>query len=77
MDQEGERVQHIAGPLTSKTVETSDSRDLLIFCIRAKIDPDRLSKRAADVRSGLPGLTNFLLGPSAAWPAALRGGANP
>jgi HlyD family secretion protein len=60
---------------TPKTVETQSERDTLMFRIRAKIDPERLRARAEKVRSGLPGLTYFLLDQAIAWPAPLQGNA--
>jgi HlyD family secretion protein len=62
---------------TPKTVETKDERDTLMFRIRARIDPALLSAHAADVRSGLPGVTYVRTDPKAAWPAKLQGAASP
>jgi len=62
---------------TPKTVETQSERDTLMFRIRAKIDPDRLRARAEKVRSGLPGVTYFLLDQKTAWPVRLQGSAGP
>jgi HlyD family secretion protein len=58
---------------TPKTVETKDERDTLMFRIRARIDPAQLSTHAADVRSGLPGVTYVRTDPKVAWPATLQG----
>jgi HlyD family secretion protein len=58
---------------TPKTVETKSERDILMFRVRAKIDPELLKAHAADVRSGLPGVTYFLLDSKATWPPALQG----
>jgi HlyD family secretion protein len=58
---------------TPKTVETENERALLMFRIRAKIDPERLRAHADKVRSGLPGETYLLLDSATAWPARLRG----
>jgi HlyD family secretion protein len=44
-----------------------------MFRIRVRIDPERLRSRAADVRSGLPGVAYVLTDPAVAWPARLRG----
>jgi HlyD family secretion protein len=60
---------------TPKMVETKDERDKLMFRIRVKIDPERLRARADRVRSGLPGVSYLLLGPSITWPPTLQGDA--
>jgi HlyD family secretion protein len=60
---------------TPKMVETKDERDKLMFRIRVKIDPERLRARADRVRSGLPGVSYLLLGPSITWPPTLQGNA--
>jgi len=62
---------------TPKTVETKDERDKLMFRIRVRIDPERLSGREAIVRSGLPGEAYVRTDPAAAWPAHLRPSAPP
>jgi HlyD family secretion protein len=62
---------------TPKTVETQSERDTLMFRIRAKIDPELLRAHADKVRSGLPGISYFLLDPKIAWPAQLQGSAGP
>jgi HlyD family secretion protein len=61
---------------TPKTVETTDERDLLMFRIRVRIDPERLRTHAADVRSGLPGMAYVQTAPNVVWPAALQGDAS-
>jgi HlyD family secretion protein len=58
---------------TPKTVETKDERDVLMFRVRVRIDPDQLAAHAADVRSGLPGMGYVLTKPGVAWPANLQG----
>ncbi|RTL50674.1 MAG: HlyD family efflux transporter periplasmic adaptor subunit [Bradyrhizobiaceae bacterium] len=58
---------------TPKTVETQTERDKLMFRIRARIDPERLTAHADAVRSGLPGVTYLRWDPSVAWPQNLQG----
>jgi HlyD family secretion protein len=58
---------------TPKTVETKDERELLMFRIRVKIDPERLRAHAASVRSGLPGVAYVRYDPAIAWPPKLQG----
>jgi HlyD family secretion protein len=58
---------------TPKTVETENERDKLMFRIRVKIDPERLSARGEAVRSGLPGVTYVRTEPAVPWPIALQG----
>jgi HlyD family secretion protein len=60
---------------TPKTVETQDERDVLMFRVRLRIDPDQLAKHRAAVRSGLPGMGYVLTDPKVAWPATLQGDA--
>lgn len=62
---------------TPKTVETKDERDTLMFRIRARIDAAQLSTHAADVRSGLPGVTYVRTDPAVAWPTTLQSTAPP
>lgn len=57
---------------TPKTVETQSERDKLMFRIRVKLDPERLRKRAASVRSGLPGVAYIQTNPAVAWPDTLQ-----
>ena len=61
---------------TPKTVETTDERDLLMFRVRVRIDPERLRTHAAAVRSGLPGMAYVQTDPNVTWPAALQGDAS-
>jgi HlyD family secretion protein len=58
---------------TPKTVETENERDKLMFRIRVRIDPERLSARGEAVRSGLPGVTYIRTDPAVPWPTALQG----
>jgi HlyD family secretion protein len=62
---------------TPKTVETKDERELLMFRVRVKIDPERLREHAASVRSGLPGVGYVKYDPPLAWPAKLQGDVAP
>jgi len=57
---------------TPKTVETKDERDLLMFRVRVRIDPERARAHAAEVRSGLPGMAYVQTDPKVAWPAVLQ-----
>jgi HlyD family secretion protein len=57
---------------TPKMVETKTERDRLMFRVRARIDPDLARTQAAQIRSGLPGLTYVLVDPSATWPERLQ-----
>jgi HlyD family secretion protein len=43
-----------------------------MFRIRVRVDPDLLKARAAQVRSGLPGIAYVRLDPNVAWPARLE-----
>jgi HlyD family secretion protein len=58
---------------TPKTVETKDERDVLMFRIRVRIDPERLATHAAAVRSGLPGKAYVKTASNLVWPAKLQG----
>jgi HlyD family secretion protein len=60
---------------TPKTVETQDERDVLMFRVRVRIDPDQLAAHAAAVRSGLPGMAYVQTDRKAVWPARLQGDA--
>ncbi len=57
---------------TPKIVETKEDRDMLMFRIRVKIDPERLRGRAAAVRGGLPGAAYIRFDPATAWPPRLQ-----
>jgi HlyD family secretion protein len=61
---------------TPKTVETKDERDLLMFRIRVRIDPELLRAHAAEVRSGLPGVGYVQTDATGTWPIALQGDAS-
>jgi HlyD family secretion protein len=58
---------------TPKTVETKDERDMLMFRIRVRIDPEQLKAHAAAVRSGLPGMGYVQTASDAVWSASLQG----
>ena len=58
---------------TPKTVETKDERDVLMFRVRVRINPEELVGHAAEVRSGLPGMAYVLTDRQTAWPPALQG----
>jgi HlyD family secretion protein len=60
---------------TPKTVETKDERDVLMFRVRVRIDPEELATHAAAVRSGLPGMAYVRTDPKIVWPAKLQGDA--
>ena len=53
---------------TPKTVETADEREKLMFRVRARIDPELLSRHIEYVKTGLPGMAYLRLDPNAAWP---------
>jgi len=57
---------------TPKTVETKDERDVLMFRVRVRIDPDQLKAHAAAVRSGLPGMAYVQTEPNVVWPVTLQ-----
>jgi len=61
---------------TPKTVETQAERDVLMFRVRVRIDPELLLAHAADVRSGLPGMAYVQTDPKVAWPVTLQGDAS-
>jgi HlyD family secretion protein len=58
---------------TPKTVETKDERDVLMFRVRVRIDPEQLAAHAAAVRSGLPGMAYVETASNVVWPANLQG----
>jgi HlyD family secretion protein len=60
---------------TPKTVETRDERDVLMFRVRVRIDPEMLAAHADEVRSGLPGMAYVRTDPNVVWPATLQGDA--
>ncbi len=57
---------------TPKTVETQSERDKLMFRVRVQLDPARLRRRAASVRSGLPGEAYIKTDSAVAWPDSLQ-----
>jgi HlyD family secretion protein len=57
---------------TPKDVETKDERDKLMFRVRVRIDPELLSTRADEVRSGLPGVAYVRANPQVTWPPQLQ-----
>ncbi len=58
---------------TPKMVETQTERDKLMFRVRVRIDPERLQERAAQARSGLPGVAYVRFDAAVNWPAHLQG----
>lgn len=56
---------------TPKTVETAEEREKLMFRVRAKVDPELLSRYVAYVKTGLPGMAYLKTLPDAEWPASL------
>jgi HlyD family secretion protein len=56
---------------TPKTVETADEREKLMFRIRARVDPQLLTRYIDYVKTGLPGMAYVRLDPDAEWPASL------
>lgn len=56
---------------TPKTVETADEREKLMFRIRARIDPQLLTRYLDYVKTGLPGMAYVRLDPDVEWPASL------
>ncbi|MBS0467054.1 MAG: HlyD family efflux transporter periplasmic adaptor subunit [Proteobacteria bacterium] len=57
---------------TPKTVETASEREKLMFRVRAKIDPELLTKHLQQVKTGLPGVAWVKLDAAGAWPAQLQ-----
>ena len=56
---------------TPKTVQTAEEREKLMFRVRAKVDPELLSRYVAYVKTGLPGMAYLKTLPDAEWPASL------
>ena len=56
---------------TPKTVETATERQKLMFKVKARIDPELLSRHLQQVKTGLPGVAWVRLDPQQPWPAAL------
>lgn len=57
---------------TPKTVETADEREKLMFRVRARIEPELLTRHIDHVKTGLPGMAYVRLDPEAEWPEFLR-----
>lgn len=57
---------------TPKEVETSSEREMLMFRIKLKIDPELLRTRLKDIKTGLTGVGYVRLSSSVAWPEALQ-----
>jgi HlyD family secretion protein len=60
---------------TPKAVETKSERDKLMFRVKVRIDRELLRAHAAEVRTGLPGVSYVRVDPKVEWPANLRGAA--
>lgn len=56
---------------TPKTVETADEREKLMFRVRARIDPQLLTRYLEYVKTGVPGMAYIRLDPAVEWPASL------
>ncbi len=67
------RVSYVASvaQFTPKTVETASEREKLMFRVKARIDPELLSKHLQHVKTGVPGMAYLRLDPEAEWPAQL------
>jgi HlyD family secretion protein len=67
------RVSYVAdvAQFTPKTVETAEEREKLMFRVRARIDPELLTRYIEYVKTGLPGMAYLRLDPDAEWPASL------
>jgi len=67
------RVSYVASvaQFTPKTVETASEREKLMFRVKARIDPELLSKHLQQVKTGVPGMAYLRLDPEAEWPAQL------
>ncbi|MGO8800142.1 MAG: HlyD family secretion protein [Roseiarcus sp.] len=57
---------------TPKIVETKEDRDMLMFRIRVRVDPERLRGRAEAVGGGLAGEAYIRFNPATAWPPRLQ-----
>lgn len=57
---------------TPKNVETRSERDKLMFRVKVQIDPYLITKHAADVRTGLPGVAYVRVDPRIEWPRWLQ-----
>ncbi|MDF3607483.1 efflux RND transporter periplasmic adaptor subunit [Paracoccus sp. DMF-8] len=56
---------------TPKTVETADEREKLMFRLRARIQPELLTRYIEYVKTGLPGMAYVRIDADAEWPAFL------
>ncbi len=67
------RVSFVAdvAQFTPKTVETAVEREKLMFRVKARIEPELLSKNLQRVKTGLPGMAYVRLDKSAPWPERL------
>ena len=67
------KVSYVASvaQFTPKTVETASEREKLMFRVKARIDPELLSKHLQQVKTGVPGMAYLRLDPDAEWPAHL------
>jgi HlyD family secretion protein len=67
------KVSYVASvaQFTPKTVETASEREKLMFRVKARIDPELLSKHLQQVKTGVPGMAYLRLDPEAEWPAHL------
>ena len=67
------RVSYVASvaQFTPKSVETANEREKLMFRVKARLDPELLSKHLQQVKTGVPGMAYLRLDPDAEWPAHL------
>lgn len=67
------KVSYVASvaQFTPKTVETASEREKLMFRVKARIDPELLSKHLQQVKTGVPGMAYLRLDPEAEWPEHL------
>ncbi len=68
------RVSYVASvaQFTPKTVETASEREKLMFRVKARLDPELLSKHLQQVKTGVPGMAYLRLDSEAEWPEHLR-----
>ncbi len=68
------KVSYVASvaQFTPKTVETESEREKLMFRVKARIDPELLTKHMEQVKTGLPGMAYLKLDADAEWPAHLQ-----
>ena len=67
------RVSFVAdvAQFTPKTVETAVEREKLMFRVKARIDPELLTKHILQVKTGLPGMAYVRLDRAMPWPERL------